>query len=91
MKVVKSACVLAIGFLTPIAALAATSPCPALNNSASPTYLSAGGGCNEVITIATDGTASIAAANPNPYEGSEDQYIGIINNSPNALGSITLS
>lgn len=94
MKTFKFVPLLAIGCLVPTAALAATSPCAALNSTADSSYLGAvatKGACNQIITIAADGSVSIAAANPFPYEGSEDQYIGVINNSATALSSLTLS
>lgn len=94
MKPAKLLALLASGCLIPTAALAATAPCAPLNNSADSTYLAAVAStstCNQIITIAANGSASIAASNPNPYEGAEDQYIGVINNSSTPLGSLTLS
>jgi len=44
-----------------------------------------------VITFAADGSASTAVSNPNPYDGSEDTLVGVINNSPNVITSINLS
>lgn len=94
MRFVRLFSALAAGCLIPTAALAAVSPCASLNSSADPTYLgnvASSGSCNQIITIASGGGVSVSAANPTPYEGSEDQYIGVINNSSSPLTSLTLS
>lgn len=45
-----------------------------------------------IITIAADGTASIAAGpSTGPYDGSDDTYIGVENNSSNTINSLHLS
>jgi len=72
---------LAAGMLVPAAAFGAT--CPTLNNGFT--------GCNEVITVDSSGAFSIAVTNSSPYDGSEDNYIGVQNNSSMAVSSIALN
>lgn len=68
----------------------ATSPCPTAINSPSSAYLSTGG-CNVVITFAADGSASTTITNPNPYDGTEDTLVGVLNNSASTITSFNLS
>ena len=68
----------------------AASPCPALSG-ADTTYLSAGAGCNTVITVGSDGSLAITFPNVNAYDGSDDNYVGIINNTNSPLSTLTLT
>ena len=81
MKISSLTTALAVGMFVPIAAFGAT--CPTLTNGFT--------GCNEVITADSTGAFSIAIINPAPYDGSEDNYIGVQNNSSAAISSITLN
>src|SRR5712692_10401530 len=65
-------------------------PCPT-GSGTSAAYRAAGGLCNVVITFAADGSVSTAISNINPYDGVEDTLVGVINNSPNVIPSISLS
>jgi|SRR5579883_1181473 len=49
-----------------------------------------GTGCNAVITIAANGSVSVAVTDPTPYENGEDVVVGIKNNSPTPVSSISL-
>jgi hypothetical protein len=61
------------------------------------TPLGFAGDCNLLITINPDGTTtstnpSASTLNPNPYDGVEDQYVGVLNNDPSQIvNSIGLS
>jgi hypothetical protein len=83
--------------LTAIAAIAAgASPCPTIGatsfeGSPNSPYLTAGGGCNVIITIAAGGTVSTSTPNSQPYDGIEDTLVGIVNNSSTAVASLTVS
>ena len=89
MKLLKVAAVLSSALLVPAAALAA--PVCAPLTGADSTYYAAGGGCNTLITYNADGTVSVTTPNANPYDGSEDNYVGVVNNSGSAISSIFLS
>lgn len=89
MKLIRLASVLAAGSLA--SAAFAVTICPPLNSNADSAYLAAGGGCNVVITIDASNNASVAVVNPNPYEGVEDQYVGVVNNSSSSIGLLTLT
>ena len=58
-------------------------PCPALGNIAA--------GCNETITLNPGGTGTVVVNNSTPYDGSDDQLVGVINNTGGPVSSITLS
>ena len=79
-------CFLAIAgttlFLGEIAEAVPVPPCPQIGFA---------DGCNQVITLNSGGTAGIALGTPIPYDGIEDQLVGVINNSGQTVGSITLS
>lgn len=90
MKLLRVLCATSAFALSASTAFAA-SACPTLNSSADATYVSAGGGCNAVITINASNTSSVAITNINPYDGVEDQYVGVINNSSQAISSLTLT
>ena len=61
---------------------ATTIPCPQIGFA---------DGCNQVITLNSGGTATISAGDPTPYDGIEDQLVGVINNAGQTVGSITIS
>jgi hypothetical protein len=88
MNISKLALILAVGALVPTAAHAVT--CAALT-SADANYVSAGGGCNTLITLNANGTVTVTVPNANPYDGTEDNYVGVVNNSSSAVGSLSLS
>jgi hypothetical protein len=48
-------------------------------------------GCNVVITINADRSATVTVMDPTPYEFSEDVLVGVVNHSSSNLPSITLS
>jgi hypothetical protein len=50
-----------------------------------------GTGCNVVITIAANGTASLAITDSVPYENAEDIIVGVVNNSASPVGSLSLT
>lgn len=90
MNVGKIVATLAVGILLPIAAHASTSICPttAYTNT----------DCGFIITIAANGSLSgapvyVTGTTPgNPYDGSDDALIGVINNmSTTYTGSFTLT
>lgn len=73
----------------------AISPCPTPGLSSfqgsNQAYLTAGGACNVVITIAANGSVSTSTLNSNPYDGSDDTLVGVINNSSTPLTQLTVS
>ncbi len=93
MKIKDVLCAFAVvGFST---AAFASSVCPALNSSAGSAYLAAaaivGDNCNTLITANPGGTLTVTFPNTNPYDGSEDNYVGFINNSGASISSIQLT
>jgi hypothetical protein len=94
MKILKFAAVLAVGVLAPAACLA-VSICPTLNNNAGFAYRATGQGCNDIINISPTNVVTVinsgSSVNSNPYDGSDDQYVGVTNNSLVAITSLTLS
>jgi hypothetical protein len=48
-------------------------------------------GCNVVITINADRSATVTVTDPTPYEFSEDVLVGVLNNSSSSVPSIALS
>ena len=55
-------------------------PCPNINGVTT---------CNVVITAVPGGSFSTAVLNPNPYDGSDDNLVGIINNSGSTITSLS--
>ncbi len=47
-------------------------------------------GCNSIITV-TNGGIAIATVDLTPYDGSDDQLVGVVNNSSSAVTAIPLS
>lgn len=72
-----------------LASAAFADPCPSLNNGNS--------GCNLIITATDNGSGGVSYALTagtlglnNPYDGADDQAIGVINNSSQSISSISL-
>lgn len=63
-------------------AASANPPCPQIGFA---------DGCDAQITLNSGGTATITLTGQPAYDGSEDQLVGITNNSGSTIGSITLS
>lgn len=51
----------------------------------------AGSGCNTLITINLNNTVTVTVPDSAPYDGSEDNLVGILNNSVNPLTSLALT
>ncbi len=47
--------------------------------------------CNIIITFNGDGSVGTTLGAKDPYDGVEDQLVGIVNNSPNTIFSISLT
>lgn len=60
----------------------AAPPCPAIGQA---------NGCDAVITLNSNGTASVALTGQPAYDGVEDQLVGVVNNSGGAVSSITVT
>jgi hypothetical protein len=86
MKILKFAAVFAIGLLAPVAAFAGTI-CPTVSGSG----ITSVSGCNELITISSTGVVSIATVDTHPYDGNDDQLVGVINNDTSAVTSLSLN
>ena len=85
---------LAIGTLMALSAgsLLALGPCPTSTGGLTgAAYTTAGGGCNVIITFNFDGSIVTTVPNANPYDGSDDQLVGIVNLSGSAITTIGLS
>lgn len=79
-------------FLIAGAALAAFGAVSHANAAVYPSVGSNTAGPSLVITIASNGTASIAAGpSTGPYDNSDDTYIGVVNNSNTTVNSLHLS
>jgi hypothetical protein len=48
-------------------------------------------GCNVVITLNANGTATVVVTDPAPYDGTEDTLIGVVNNSTTTVTSLPLA
>jgi PEP-CTERM motif len=57
-----------------------TAPCPNINGVTT---------CNVVITAGPGGSFVTTVPNPNPYDGSDDNLVGIINNSGSTITSLS--
>ena len=64
---------------------ASAGPCPALGNI--------GAGCNETITLnaGTPPTATVTVDNSHPYDGADDQLVGVVNNTGLTVTGITIT
>src|SRR4051794_7241343 len=63
-------------------AYAVTGVCPAAGQALD---------CNLLITVGPGGTVTTTTVDPNPYDGSEDQLVGVLNNSSTPISSIGLT
>jgi hypothetical protein len=63
------------------------------NEGVSSAYLAAGAGCNDLITFASNGSIATTFPNPTGYYdvGSDDNMIGVWNQTSSAITSINLS
>ena len=92
MKVLHAALLSLLAPIVPLAAHAAPI-CPALtgaNSSYTGAIAAAGSNCNTIITVNPDGTLAFAFPNPHPYDGSDDNYVGVVNNFGGPVSAITL-
>ena len=66
------------------ASAAPTVSCPALGQIT---------GCDEIITLNSNGTATVTngPSFPTPYDGSDDQLVGVVNNSGGTVSAITIT
>jgi hypothetical protein len=62
---------------------ASAGPCPALGAIAA--------GCNVTITLGPTGVGTVVVNNANPYDGVEDQLVGVVNNTGGTVGQITIT
>lgn len=63
-------------------AVSANPPCPQIGFA---------NGCDAQITLNSGGTATVTLTGQPAYDGSEDQLVGVTNNSGNTIANITLS
>ena len=61
------------------------------NAAVCPTDIGVSGGCNVVITAGPGGSFSTQVLNANPYDGSDDNLVGIINNSGATITQLSFS
>ena len=71
--------VFALGCLTPVFA---GSICPAAGAAAD---------CNTLATFNPNGSVSITNPDPNPYDGSDDDMVGVVNNTNTTINSLVFS
>ncbi len=94
MHLLKSAVVAVSCLFAPLATYAATT-CPALSSQPGfglgSAYTSAGGGCNTIITIDATNKVTFSTPNANPYDGNDDNYVGVVNNSGHAITALALT
>ena len=62
---------------------ASAGPCPALGNIPA--------GCNVTITLPPSGVGAVVVNNATPYDGTDNQLVGIVNNTGATLTQITLT
>lgn len=75
-------------------AASASTLCPSLTGASSAYYAgitAASGNCNTIVTINANGTLAVTSPNANPYDGNDDDYVGVINNFGSAVSSINLT
>ena len=72
--------------IIPLALLGASAAngmtCPAIGNSSD---------CSVIITRSATGAFSLTSTGVGPYDGSDDTLVGIVNNGPDSLASVTLT
>jgi hypothetical protein len=86
MNLSRLAAVLAVGLLAPAVALAGT-VCPTVTGSG----ITGTTGCDTLLTVNPNGSLTITYPSLLPYDGSEDNLVGIINNSSTPVSSVTLN
>jgi hypothetical protein len=64
-------------------AAASAGPCPALGNIAA--------GCNVTITLPPSGVGMVMVNNSTPYDGVEDQLVGVVNSTGGTISQITIT
>ena len=82
-----------VALASPVAAFAAPL-CPVLTGASSAYYgtdTAASQNCNTIITISSTGAVSVSVANANPYDGNDDNYVGVINNYTSSVAQLSLS
>jgi hypothetical protein len=84
MKALSISAVLMASLLATVPAMSQTPTCPVAGNATM--------GCNTTIVINPSGTLTIAAGpSATPYDGSDDNLVGILNNSGATVNAILLS
>jgi hypothetical protein len=86
MNLSRLAAVFAVGLLAPAVALAGT-VCPTVAGSG----ITGTTGCDTLLTVNPNGSLSITFPSLAPYDGSDDNLVGIINNSSTPVSAVTLS
>lgn len=83
-----------VGLMGMTGAAWAAGPCPTVGHSTfqgdNQAYLTAGGGCNVVVTVSSSGTA-VSVVNSSPFDGSDDTLVGVVNNGSTPLTTLTFS
>jgi hypothetical protein len=100
-KLISALGVLAAVFTAGAQAGSIVNPCPQAKadptgiiggiNTAYQNAVATQGTCNITITFNADGSIVTTLGNANPYDGLEDQLIGVINNTTHVITSISLS
>ena len=91
MKILRFAAILAVGSFVPAVVLAQCPTNASIQANGLTDANSGGTGCNEVLTISSTGAISIVVEQTNPYDGSEDNLIGVVDNYTGAVHSLTLT
>jgi hypothetical protein len=86
MNLSRLAAVFAVGLLAPAVALAGT-VCPTVASSG----ITGTTGCDTLLTVNPNGSLSITFPSLAPYDGSDDNLVGIINNSSTPVSAVMLS
>ena len=77
--------------LAAVLAAAALASAPALASTLCPAAGSAVAGCNSILTLGPGGVNTVTTgAATTPYDGSDDNLVGVINNSGHTVSSINL-
>lgn len=86
MNLSRLAACLAVGLLAPAVALAGT-VCPVVTGSG----ITGTTGCDTLLTVNANGSLSITFPSLAPYDGSDDNLVGIINNSSSPVTAVSLN
>jgi PEP-CTERM motif len=86
MNLSRLAGALAVGLLAPAVALAGTI-CPTVSGSG----ITGTTGCDTLLTVNLDGSLTITFPSLAPYDGADDNLVGVINNSSSPVSAITLT